>query len=72
MLSRVIVWSVALFLSTAMAQAQAAPAAATVRFDGEKCSYEGPATMPAQTEVSFEFAPSVEPDSTGELVKNLL
>lgn len=49
-------------IEAAMVDAQAAPAAAKVTFDGEACYYEGPAAMSAQAEVTFEFEPSVEPD----------
>mgnify|MGYP000449934693 CR=1 FL=1 len=47
-------------IEAAMANAQAAPAAATVTFDGEGCYYAGPATLPAQAEVTFEFENSVK------------
>ena len=42
--------------------AQTAPAAAKVTFDGNGCNYEGPATLPAQAEVTFEFEPKVDPE----------
>lgn len=55
-------------VETAMAAAPVAPTAAKVTFDGEQCSYEGPAMVPANAELTFEFDSSVEPDSVALVV----
>lgn len=47
---------------------QEAPPAAKVTFDGEECFYEGPDTLPAQVELTFEFEPIVEPDNVALIV----
>ena len=55
-------------IETAMDTAQALPMEPKVTFNGEQCFYEGPATMPAQAEVTFSFEPSVEPDNVALVV----
>lgn len=55
-------------VEAAMTDTQAAPTAAEVTFDGERCLYEGPVTMPAQVELTFEFSPTVEPEMVALVV----
>lgn len=53
---------------TPVATATAEPVEVRVRFDGEKCVYEGPTVFLDGTKVSFEFEPTAETADTSALV----